>query len=358
MRIVQIIDSLEVGGAERMAVNFANALNGQIEFSGLVATRAEGNLKAHIADGVQYLFLKRRKTLDFRAIFALRRYCIENRVNFMHAHSSSYFIAMMVRLMLPKVCVIWHDHNGMSEFLRSRESIVLKSASRFFRGIVVVNHQLKEWALRELYSKHVIYLANFTHRELTAPAGEPLFGSPGRRILCLANLREQKDHMLLLNVAQKITAEFPDWSFHLVGKDFNDAYSAMVREAVENLGLSRHVFIYGTRDDIAAVIKQSDIAILTSKSEGLPVALLEFGLHHKSVVVTAVGEIPQIIDSGVNGLMVPPGDCEGFASALRTLILNPQLRVEFGDALYETVRRNNSEEAVIEKYLNWLRRIS
>ena len=358
MRIVQIIDSLEVGGAERMAVNFANALHGHIEFSGLVATRAEGNLKAHIAEGVGYQFLKRTRTLDFRAIFALRRYCIDNRINFMHAHSSSYFIAMMVRIFLPAVCVIWHDHNGMSEFLRSRESVVLKAASVFFKGIVVVNHQLKEWAMRELFSKNVIYLANFTHRELTAPAGSPLFGTDGRRILCLANLREQKDHMLLLTVAQKIVADFPDWTFHLVGKDFNDAYSVMVREAVANLGLERHVYIYGTRDDIAAVIKQSDIAILTSKSEGLPVALLEFGLHHKAVVVTAVGEIPQIIDSGTNGLMVASGDAEGFTQALRTLIGNPEMRTQYGDALYDTVRRNNSEEAVIEKYLNWLRRIS
>lgn len=358
MRIVQIIDSLEVGGAERMAVNFANALHGQIEFSGLVATRAEGNLKAHISDGVGYKFLKRKKTLDFKAIFALRRYCIDYQINFMHAHSSSYFIAMAVRIFLPRVCVIWHDHNGMSEFLRSRESVVLKAASVFFRGIVVVNHQLKEWAMRELFSKNVIYLANFTHRELTAPAGAPLYGTDSKRILCLANLREQKDHMLLLMVAQKIAADFPDWTFHLVGKDFNDAYSTMVRETVTNLGLERHVYIYGTRDDIAAVIKQSDIAILTSKSEGLPVALLEFGLHHKAVVVTAVGEIPQIIDSGTNGLMVASGDADGFTQALRTLIGNPQLRKEYGDALYETVRRNNSEEAVIEKYLNWLRKIS
>ena len=354
MRIVQIIDSLEVGGAERMAVNFANALLGQIEFSGLVATRAEGNLKTHLSEGVEYLFLRRKRTLDLKAIWALRTYCLVNRIDFMHAHSSSYFIAMLVRILLPRTKVIWHDHNGMSEFLRSRESVVLKAASLFFRGIVVVNHQLKQWALRELYCGNVIYLANFTHRDLTAPAGTPLLGVDGKRILCLANLREQKDHMLLLAVAKKVSQSHPEWTFHLVGKDFGDAYSASVKSAIAELGLGRHVYIYGTRNDIAAIIHQSDIAILTSKSEGLPVALLEFGLHHKAVVVTAVGEIPQIISSGQNGLMVDSGDESAFCKSLIRLIEDPALRERFGTALYETIRANNSEEAVVAKYLKWL----
>ena len=49
MRIVQIIDSLEIGGAEKMAINYANALSAKIEFSGLVATRAEGKLKNQLS---------------------------------------------------------------------------------------------------------------------------------------------------------------------------------------------------------------------------------------------------------------------------------------------------------------------
>jgi len=71
MRIVQIIDSLAVGGAEKMAVNYANALSGKIEFSGLVATRAEGTLKNQLHEAVSYLFLNRKKVIDFGAIFKL-----------------------------------------------------------------------------------------------------------------------------------------------------------------------------------------------------------------------------------------------------------------------------------------------
>ena len=73
MRVVQIIDSLEVGGAEKMAINYANALSNRIEFSGLVATRAEGHLKSQLSDSVSYLFLKKTKTVDFPAAFRFLR---------------------------------------------------------------------------------------------------------------------------------------------------------------------------------------------------------------------------------------------------------------------------------------------
>lgn len=61
MRIVQIIDSLDAGGAERMAVNYANTLVGKIVFSGLIATRKEGVLKENLNPEVSYLFLKKTK---------------------------------------------------------------------------------------------------------------------------------------------------------------------------------------------------------------------------------------------------------------------------------------------------------
>ena len=60
MRIIQLIDSLEAGGAERMAVSYANALAQEIEFSALVATRKEGPLLNQIESNVPYLFLNKK----------------------------------------------------------------------------------------------------------------------------------------------------------------------------------------------------------------------------------------------------------------------------------------------------------
>lgn len=357
MRIVQIIDSLEIGGAEKMAVNYANALSEKLEFSGLVATRAEGNLKSQLNSSVSYLFLKKTKTLDFGAAFRLRNYCKTNQATHLQPHSSSYFTALLTKLIYPKIKIVWHDHNGLSEFISTQKSLVLKLASFFFSGIIVVNFKLKNWAEKELHCSQVVYLPNFTLADASVKPETVLKGIAGKRILCLANLRDQKNHFFLLEVAEKLKATQPDWTFHLVGKDFQDSYSQRLLELIIQKGLQNTVFIYGSKNDVSAIISQSDIAILTSKSEGLPVALIEYGLHKKPVVTTNVGEIPLIIKEGQNGLITGAQDITDFYNKLQQLIGEPELRIQLGEALYQTIKAHHSEEGVIKQYLNWLKRL-
>lgn len=354
MRIVQIIDSLEIGGAEKMAVNYANALSHRIEFSGLVTTRAEGKLKNELLNTVSYLFLNKKSTLDLGAVFRLKHYCKKNKVEFLQPHSSSYFTAFLVKLIYPKVKIIWHDHNGLSEFISTQKSLVLKFASYFFKGIIVVNFKLKAWAEKELYCKKVIYLPNFTAFDTTIKSETILKGIQGKRILCLANLRDQKNHYFLLKVAKKLKETHPDWTFHLVGKDFEDDYSNTIRTIIKKEELEKHVLIYGSKNDIKNIISQSDIAILTSKSEGLPIALIEYGLSKKPVVTTNVGEIPLIIKDGENGFMVGVNDIDLFHDNLNSLITNQNLRIAFGNSLFETIQNDHSEECILENYLNWI----
>ncbi len=355
MRIVQIIDSLEIGGAERMAVNYANSLSEKIEFSGLVTTRTEGNLKPFIGKKVSYLFLKKKYIIDFGAVIRLKRYCKENKVEYLQAHSSSYFIAFLVKMIYPKINIIWHDHNGLSEFISKDKTLALKIASYFFKGTIVVNYKLKIWAERVLNCKKVIYLANFTTIDTDEIPETVLKGILGKRILCLANLRDQKNHFFLLEVAEMLKVSHPEWSFHLVGKDFNDEYSKKVRELIPVKKLEQNVFVYGSKNDVKNIINQSDIAILTSKSEGLPVSLIEYGLSKKPVVSTNVGEIPFIIEDGVNGFIVDTNETEMFYQKLLKYVADENLRNQMGAALYQTILENNSEQSVITHYLDWVK---
>ena len=354
MRIVQIIDSLEIGGAEKMAINYANALSKSIDFSGLVATRAEGNLKHQLNNSVSYLFLNKKAILDFGAIFRLKKYCKENKVEYLQPHSSSYFTALLVKFFYPKVKILWHDHNGLSEFISSEKTFALKIASFFFKGIIVVNYKLKDWAEKELNCKKVIYLPNFTTINDSESAETILKGESGKRILCLANLRDQKNHFFLLEVAEKLKKSNSDWTFHLVGKDFEDEYSVQVKESIINKNLENNVFIYGSKSDIKNIINQSDIAILTSKSEGLPVALIEYGLFKKPVVSTKVGEIPLIVKDNFNGFIVNVNDVDLFCQKLLKYILEEDLRVQMGNSLYKTIIENHSEKGIVANYLNWV----
>ncbi|WP_310559763.1 glycosyltransferase [Flavobacterium sp.] len=355
MRILQIIDSLEAGGAERMAVNYANALANTIQFSGLVVSRKEGPLWSQINNNVSYLFLNKKSVLDIQSVFKFRKFVIANKVEIIHAHSTSFFLAFLLKITYPTVKLIWHDHYGDSEFLNKRPFLVLNFVLSFFNGIIAVNKNLKIWAEQKLKFKNVVYLPNFPSVENKISKQTILQGIQGKRIVSLANLRVQKNHFLLLEVAKKIKVSHPEWTFHLVGKDFDDVYSNQIKSLILEYNLSDIVFIYGSRNDIKNILNQSEIGILTSQSEGLPVALLEYGLYEKSVVVTNVGEMPLVIKSGKNGYLIKTGSAPLFYAALVKLIESDTLRADFGTKLEKTIANNYSEEAVLHLYLKWLK---
>ena len=357
MRILQLIDSLEAGGAERMAVNYANALADRIDFSGLVVSRKEGPLLQQLDTNVPYLFLNKKNTFDFKAVLRLRKYVKQNKVTIVHAHSTSFFLAFLLKASYPSVKLIWHDHYGDSEFLSKRPKLVLKRIIPFFNGILVVNQPLKVWAEQQLHFKKVLYLPNFPSVENNVSATTILQGLDRKRIVCLANLRVQKNHFLLLKVAKRVKASHPEWTFHLIGKDFEDDYSKQIKNLIMELRLEKNVFLYGTKQDIKNILHQSEIAILTSQSEGLPVALLEYGWNKKPVVVTRVGEIPSLVQNNKNGFLIPAQAEELFYKAAVELIENDTLKKDFGNALYKTIMEHNSEETIIKHYLNWIETI-
>lgn len=354
MRILQIIDSLEAGGAERMAVNYANALVGKIEFSGLVATRKQGAFLSQIDSNVSYLFLNKKSQLDFGALFRLRFFVLKNNVTHVHAHSTSFFFAFLLKILSPSLKIIRHDHYGNNESLAIRPSFVLKLTAPFFNGVVAVNQKLKSWSEVVLKSNNVVYLPNFPVKVTQVIHNTKLKGNLGTRIVSLANLREQKNHFLLLEVARKLKYSHPDWSFHLVGKDFEDAYSTQIKALIMEWQLENQVFLYGSRTDVSAILQQSTIGILTSVSEGLPVAVLEYGLSQLPIVVTAVGELPNMIENKVNGCIVPTNHAVEFHAALIELIQKESLRDQLAKALHQTITAEYSEPIVIEKYINWV----
>jgi glycosyltransferase involved in cell wall biosynthesis len=355
MRILQLIDSLDVGGAERIAVNYANALSSRIAFSGLVATRKEGALRSRINDNIFFSCLNKRFTFDLGSILRLRSLCIANNVEWIHAHGTSYFTAFLLKLSHPSIKIIWHEHAGARSETLSIHNIILRVLPRFFCGIIVVNHNLEDWCRSKLGFDCVIYLPNFTVFNTNESQETFLKGFEGKKIVCLANLRHPKNHKLLVEVAIKLRDSHSDWTFHFIGSDLGDDYSVDLKKMIASNNLEERVFLYDVCQDIDHILRQSTIGVIASTSEGLPVALLEYGLHKKSVVVTDVGEIPLIVHDGVNGFVVPSNSVELFHKALLELINNSTLRSTFGDNLGQVIDTNHSESAVVSKYINWIK---
>ena len=357
MRIIQIIDSLEAGGAEKMAVNYANILANEIEFSGLVVTRKEGSLLNILNSNVNYLFLNKKNKLDFKAVFKLKKYCKANKIDIIQAHSSSFFIATLVKIIMLKIKIIWHDHNGGVVPKREGQFYIM-ACSVFFNAIISVNQELKTWAQKKLKCKNVTYLSNFSVTSFAEKKETVLEGIAGKRILCLANLRIQKNHLMLIDVAERLKKSHSDWTFHFVGKDFEDNYSEILINKIVEKKLNDKIFLYNSREDVENIISQADICVFSSISEGLPVSLLEFGLQKKPVLSTRVGEIQYIIKDGINGFLVDVNAVEFFYKRLIIMIENEITRNNFGKELFKTISENHGQHVVLTKYLNWIKTIN
>jgi len=356
LRILQLIDSLDLGGAERMAVNYANALVSRVELSALVATRKEGLLKDALDPRVAYLFLKRTIKIDLGAILRLKKFCKEHQITHIHAHGTSFFIAVLVKILRPSVKIIWHDHNGNRAYTSTVQNKILKICSLLFDGILVVNKGLETWARQKTATSNVLFLPNFVVRE--AITNEPVLkGISSKRIVCLANFRWQKNQLLLIEVFDLIQKAHPDWTLHLIGNGLKSTYGQKIVKLCEEKKLEEVVFFYEGITAIATVINQATIGVLTSVSEGLPMVVLEYGLYKKPVIVTAVGELPLIIQDGVNGSLVAPNDPKAFANALLKLMETSEVRISWGQALQETVANNYTEEAVLPPYLTWMKQL-
>lgn len=254
---------------------------------------------------------------------------------------------------MPSLQIIWHDHNGLSEFVSVKKLRMLQFLSFWFTGIITVNDRLKNWAVRELNCEQVIYLPNFVQVAPIA-TGVLLKGKAGKRIVCLANLRFQKNQEMFLKVAEQLHQTHPEWTFHLVGKGFGDDYEAELLHQWKEKNLQDFVFFYGSCPDSSGIIAQATIGVLTSRSEGLPLVVLEYGWQGKPVVVTAVGELPLIIERGKNGGLVAADDLVAFVQTVQQLMDSTELQQSWGTALQATVHQNYTEQAVLQQYVTWI----
>ena len=348
MKVLQLIDSLEAGGAERVAVNYANGLVHMVDASYLCTTRAEGLLKGDVNKDVGYLFLNKKKTIDIQAIKRLHQFIKNEDIDIIHAHGSSFFLATIIKLLQPKLKLVWHDHYGKSEFLKQRPKQMLKLCSRFFNHIFSVNSILETWAKTTLKVKSVSCLPNYAVKNNNALTTK-LKGVEGKRIVCLANLRPQKDHLNLLKAFKAVLITEPMWTLHLVGQDFKDVYSKSIFDFINLNKLETSVYIYGSCADTSAILQQSTIGVLSSKSEGLPLALLEYGLAGLPVICTNVGDCSLVICDVKEGKLIPSENTIALQKAMLHFISDLEQSKTVGNHLKNKVELSFSEASALKK---------
>ena len=351
MRVLQIIDSLDAGGAERMAVNYANALADKIEFSGIIVTRKEGALKNQLGDKVAYYFLNKKSRIDIKAIKLLKRIVIQNDIHVIHAHGTSFFTAFLLKTICFKIKIVFHEHNGDRSNQSFLKNLPLFICLFFFTKILVVNKQIESW-FHQIGIKKASYFPNFASLESNDTEKTFLNGQEGKRIVCLANLREPKNHSVLLKAFAKLNLKEAGWSLHFVGKNHQDNYAENIIKLIKELNILDSVYLYDSKSDISYILSQATMGVLCSTYEGFPVTLLEYGLGRLPVISSNVGFCSELIIHNETGFLFKSNDVDDLALNINNFANNLELRTKLSTNLNVLVNDNYGKEKVVSSLVS------
>lgn len=199
--------------------------------------------------------------------------------------------------------------------------------------------QLFRWCDRSFWSKiHVIHCgvdaAFLVHPHVPIP--------PAPRLVCIGRLSEQKGHLLLLEAAHLLAVEGLDFQLVFVG---DGPLRADIEKQIAQLNLQKHIEITGwaSSDEVRQQLLASRAMVLPSFAEGLPVVIMEALALNRPVISTYVAGIPELVEPGVCGWLVPPGSAETLAIAMRAALEAPLEKLEeMGKAGAERVAQQHN----------------
>lgn len=347
-RVLLLIKCLDYGGAERLIVDMV-ARGDRTSFDYEVAyVLADSHRLADEvrATGTPVHALGARGDWDLKWTAALRRLLVDRRYDLIHFHLPyAASLGRLVVLSLPpgsRPKLVYTQHctwNEMREPVRTlnRATIGLDDA------LVTVSEASRQGLPRALRPRaqvviHGVDVARIaemgTERDrIRGEVRDELgVGPDDVLVLAVANLRPEKGYDVLLEAARRLLAGGAPVSFASVG---HGPLADELHRRHGDLGLGDRFRFLGPRADVLRLMTGADVFTLSSHHEGLPVAVMEATSAGMPLVLTAVGEIPNLFTDGVDALLVPPGHADALAEALERVVRDPALRHQLGKASLE-----------------------
>ncbi len=161
---------------------------------------------------------------------------------------------------------------------------------------------------------------------------------PGQRLLFTGRLAAVKGLPILLEAVARLAAHHPGLELALAG-DGPDR--AALEAQAASLGVADHVRFLGYRssDQVRELLQDTDVFVLPSFAEGVPVVLMEAMASGVPVVATRVAGVAELVEDGVSGFVVPPADVDALVDAVAALLADPELRGRFGSSGRSTIER-------------------
>jgi glycosyltransferase involved in cell wall biosynthesis len=345
--IALVIDTLERGGAEQVLVSIANGLEPRQFRAHVIATREPGPLAGALTPDVVVHSLQRRSRWDLQAIARFADVVQQNEIRLVHTHSHTvgYFVRLARLLRRQRWLHVMHEHAGTIERstpLRLMDLLFLRHVDYCFAVSEPLARYVVNWVgvpatrcERLLNGVRVV--------ESGPPAKAPVF-----TIAQVGRVVREKNQEVALAVAARLRADLPIFRWLFIGRT-SSAYARRCRDAAHRLGLNEHVVFLGEREDVSALLAAAHVGVLTSRDEGLPIALLEYMAARLPVVVTDVGECGATVRASGGGAVVSAADVDGFAGALRHFAVHSGAAAQAGTANYQYVQAHYTAEAMVRR---------
>lgn len=366
IRVLQLIDGLNIGGAEVLLRDLAHGLLDDGRFQVSVGYSTPGPLVDQIAAlGVPLTRLPRLARVDPLLLLNSWRLIRRERPQIVHTHlfKSDFHGRPAARLAgVPVVVSTLHNNSDWAK--RPLLGQLYGANARLADRLIAVSEEVRTFSIDAMHlgEERVVAIRNGVPVERfvgNEPAGQALRAELGIAanaplVGIVARLSPQKDHHTFLRAAAAIRRSLPDARFLIVG---DGELRAELEAAAGALGLGEAVIFAGLRRDIPVVLAALDLLVFSSAWEGLPVALLEAMAASRAVVSTAVGGVPGVLVDGSTGLLVPPGDPEALAAAIAALLGDPARRAAMGRAGYERAVANYSIQAMVQTTIELYRQL-
>lgn len=312
-----------------------------------------------ISEGVPVTAFGRKPGLDWGLVPRIASAMRQHDIQVVHAHQYTpfFYSAIAARVSGRRPRVIFTEHGRHYPDIVSARRRVINNVvlARFADDITAVC----DFSARALSEKDGFPKARIT----VVPNGieldryEPtdraalrrtLGLDPSRRyVTIVARFHPVKDHATLIRAFHRVASEFADVDLLLVGDGpLRPALEAQIGQA----GLDERVRLLGVRQDVADILRASNVFVLSSVSEAASITLLEAMASGLPVVVTDVGGNPELVRSDIDGLLVPRGDDARMAQALARLLHDRNLAASMGTSAARRVRDEFRMDQTIERY--------
>jgi glycosyltransferase involved in cell wall biosynthesis len=297
----------------------------------------EGEVKKQ---SLPYFIMKRRPGIDWRLFGRMHRLLRRRRIDVLQTHhfNQLFYSAPGAKLLGIR---IFHTEHDVELAKKPRLRLALRLLSLSCEKMIAIGEEIAQMYRDLGIPDHKIEiiragveLSSFeesgeaARRELDLPAN-------ARVAIIVARLFPEKNHRLLVDAFAQAAQNHADFRLLIVGEGTEEE---AIRSQINTLNLGAQVQMLGVRRDVSRLLAASDVFVLSSDREGLPIAILEAMAAALPVVATAVGNVPDVVRDGISGRLVPPNDKEALAGALEELLADAERADEFGKAAREIAR--------------------